>query len=167
MRSLDKHFLEFWGNLLLSIAKGQRQLDDVSRWMSQGMSGFHDLAAMFRQFYGIGSTPPGGDEDWKAARDSFKEAYSAYLDTLGVVPKSDYMALKGRLEELQKKTDDQEAVLRKLRIELGQSSLAQGDVVRGFQELIQVQSEQFQELTESFTRLFGNQRADHVDQKKP
>lgn len=68
---------------------------------------------------------------------------------------------------LQKKTDDQEAVLRKLRIELGQSSLAQGDVVRGFQELIQVQSEQFQELTESFSRLFGNQRADHVDQKKP
>jgi hypothetical protein len=31
--------------------------------------------------------------------------------------------------------------------------MAQGDVLRGFQELIQVQSEQFRELTDSFSRL--------------
>jgi hypothetical protein len=32
--------------------------------------------------------------------------------------------------------------------------MAQGDVVRGFQDLIQVQSEQFQELAASISRLF-------------
>jgi hypothetical protein len=31
--------------------------------------------------------------------------------------------------------------------------MAQGDVVSGFQELIQVQSEQFQELADRFSRL--------------
>lgn len=167
MRSLDKHFLEFWGNFLLSAAKGQRQLDEFSRWMSQGMSGFRDLTAMFRQFYGLGSERPGEDEDWKTARNSFEKAYRAYLDTLGVVPKSDYMTLKKQLEELQKKAEDQEANLRKLRLELSESRMAQGDVVRGFQELIQVQSEQFQELTDSFSRFFADRRTDKVDQKKP
>jgi len=167
VRSLDKHFLEFWGNFLLSAAKGQRQLDEFSRWMSQGMSGFRDLTAMFRQFYDLGSERPGEDTDWKTARNSFEKAYRAYLDTLGVVPKSDYMTLKKQLEELQKKAEDQEATLRKLRLELSESRMARGDVVRGFQELIQVQSEQFQELTDSFSRFFADRRTDKVDQKKP
>ena len=164
---MDKQFLEFWGNFLLSAAKGQRQLDEFSRWMSQGMSGLRGLTDMFRQFYGLGNEGPGDDVDWKTARNSFEKAYRAYLDTLGVVPKSDYMALKKQLEALQKKAQDQEAALRKLRFELSESRMAQGDVVRGFQELIQVQSEQFQELTDSVSRFFTGRRTDKVDQKKP
>ena len=122
---------------------------------------------MFRQFYGLGSEGPGEDENWKTARNSFEKAYRAYLDTLGVVPKSDYMALKKQLEALQKKAQDQEEDRRKLRSELSESRMAQGDVVRGFQELIQVQSEQFRELTGSFSRFFADRRADKADQKKP
>jgi hypothetical protein len=151
---LDKHFLEFWGNFLLSAAKGQRQLEEFSRWMSQGMSGFRDLSRLFQQFYDLGSERPEGDQDWQTARASFEKAYRAYLDALGVVPKSDYLALQKELEVLRQHSEEQEAALRKLRLELSESRMAQGDVVRGFQELIQVQSEQFQELTESFNRLF-------------
>ena len=151
---MDKNFLEFWGNFLLSAAKGQRQLEEFSRWMSQGMSGFRDLSQSFQQVYGLGSERPEGDEDWKTARTAFEKAFKAYLDALGVVPKSDYLALQKQLEELRQQTEGQEAALRKLRLELSESRMAQGDVVAGFQELIQVQSEQFQELTESFNRLF-------------
>jgi hypothetical protein len=151
---VDKNFLEFWGNFLLSAAKGQRQLEEFSRWMSQGMSGFRDLSQSFQQVYGLGSERPEGDEGWKTSRASFEKAYKAYLDALGVVPKSDYLALQKQLEELRQQTEGQETALRKLRLELSESRMAQGDVVAGFQELIQVQSEQFQELTESFNRLF-------------
>jgi energy-converting hydrogenase A subunit M len=63
------------------------------------------------------------------------------------------VALQTQLQELKRKTEEQEAALRRLRQELGESRMAQGDVVRGFQELIQVQSEQFRELTDSFSRL--------------
>jgi energy-converting hydrogenase A subunit M len=76
------------------------------------------------------------------------------------------MALKKQLDEFQKKAEDQEGDLRKLRLELSESRMAQGDVVRGFQELIQVQNEQFQELTDSFSRFFAGRRTDKVDQKK-
>jgi energy-converting hydrogenase A subunit M len=63
------------------------------------------------------------------------------------------VALQTQLQELKRTTEEQEAALRRLRQELGESRMAQGDVVRGFQELIQVQSEQFRELTDSFSRL--------------
>jgi hypothetical protein len=160
---VDEHFLEFWGHLLLSAAKGQRQLDEFSRWMSQGMRGFRDLTAMFRQFYGLGSDSPADGENWTTACSSFEKAYRSYLDILEVVPKTEYMALKKQMEELRKKAEDQEAALRKLRLELSESRMAQGDVVRGFQELIQVQSDQFQELTESFSRFFAGRRT-HKDE---
>jgi len=163
---VDKQFLEFWGNLLLSVAQGQRQLDEFSGWMSQGMSGFRDLTVMFRQFYGLGGERTGGDEDWKSARTSFVKAYSAYLDVLGVVPRSELTALKKRYEELQKTAEDQEAALRKLRLELSESRMAQGDVVRGFQELIQVQSEQFKELADSFSRFFADRGSNKIERKK-
>lgn len=154
---MEKPFLEFWGNFLLSAAKGQRQLDEFGRWMSQGMRGFHDLTAMFRQCYGLGNERPEADWDWKTARSSFETAFRAYLDTLGFVPKSDYMALHVQLQELRQKIEQQESDLRRLRLQLGESRMAQGDVVRGFQELIQVQGEQFREVTESFSRFLAGQ----------
>jgi hypothetical protein len=157
---MDKNFLEFWGNFLLSVAKGQRQLEEFSRWMSEGMSGFRDLNLLFQQIYGLGSECPEGDKGWKAARAAFDDAYRAYLGVLGAVSKSDYQALQNQLEELRQKTEEQEAALRKLRGELGECRMAHGDVVRGFQELIQVQSEQFQELTESFNRFFTGRGKD-------
>lgn len=164
---MDKQFLEFWGNLLLSAAKGQRQLDEFSRWMSKGMSGFRGLNDMFRQFYGLGREGSGHSADWHTARDSFDKAYRAYLETLGVVPASEYLALKKQLEALQKKAQDQETALRKLRLELSECKMAQGDVVRGFQELMEVQSKQFQDLTNSFSRFFADRRTNKVDLKKP
>ena len=59
------------------------------------MRGLGDLNLMFRQFYDLDSEKP-GDEDWKKARHSFEKAYRAYLDALGVVPKSDYLSVKKR-----------------------------------------------------------------------
>jgi hypothetical protein len=152
--TLDKQFLDFWGNFLLAAAKGQGQIEEFSRWLSQGMRGFRELTAMFQQCYGLGSDRSGEAKDWETARHSFETAFRAYLDALGCVPKSDYIALKTQLQELKQRAEQQEAALHTLRRELGESRMAQGDVVRGFQDLIQVQSEQFEEFTASISRLF-------------
>jgi hypothetical protein len=159
--------LEFWGHFLLSAAKGQRQLDVFSRWMSQGMRGFHDLTAMFREIYGLSTDSALNSENWQAACDSFGKAYRAYLEALDVVPRTEYMALKGQLEESQRKVEELESALRRLRLELSEARMAQGDVARGFQELIRIQTDQFQELTESFSRLFSIRRPDQEDLEKP
>jgi hypothetical protein len=45
--------------------------------------------------------------------------------------------------------------------------MAQGDVARGFQELVRIQTEQFQELTERFSRFLSGWRPDQKDLEKP
>jgi hypothetical protein len=45
--------LEFWGNFLINAAKGQKQLEDMSKWMQQGFEGFDELTGMFKKFYGL------------------------------------------------------------------------------------------------------------------
>jgi hypothetical protein len=160
---VDTHFLEFWGSLLLSAARGQRQLEEFSHWMSQGMSGFRELTDMFQQVYGLGTRRPDGEAQWETARRSFETAYRAYLEMLGGVPKAEYTALEKQVEALQEKVQHQEADLRRLRLELSECRMAEGNVVRGFQELIQVQSAQFQELTESVSRFFAARRTENQD----
>ena len=50
---MDRQFLEFWGNYLLSVARGQKQLEDVTRWISGGFSGVEELTALFKKYYGL------------------------------------------------------------------------------------------------------------------
>lgn len=155
---MDKLFLEFWGNLLLAAAKGQAQLQELSAWMANGMSGSQSLNSLFRRFYGADRYPQEADSLSANARGSFEAAFRSYLMVLGAVPQSDYAALLKQVEALQQKTEEQEALIRKLRMELSESRLAQGDVVRGFQELVQVQSDQFQKLTESVGAFFTGRK---------
>jgi len=164
---MDKQLLEFWGNFLLSAAKGQRQVDEFSRWMSQGMKGFEDLNEMFRKFYGLEKTDAVDPDMWTSAQSTFRDAYKTYLDSMGVVPKSDYADLKEQFEALQKKVAEQEKTIRNLRLDLSESRLSEGDTLRGFQELIQVQSDQFRELTDSFSRFFSSTQEDETEKKKP
>lgn len=164
---MDKQFLEFWGNFLLSAAKGQRQVDEFSRWMSQGMEGFQDLNDMFRKFYRLDDTEAADPDMWTSAQSTFRDAYKAYLDSMGVVPKSEYTDLKQQFEALKEKVSEQEKTIRNLRLELGESKLSEGDTVRGFQELIQVQSDQFRELSDSFSRFFSSAAEDEKEKKKP
>lgn len=153
---MDKQFLEFWGNLLLSAAAGQRQVEEFARWMEKGMRGFAEMETMFRRAYGFSGAGGNDAERLKTARSTFEQAYRTYLDALGVVPKSDYQDLQKQCAQLQQKFQEQEAALRKLQLQLGQSQMAQGDVARGFQNLVQLQSDQFRELTDSFSRLLAD-----------
>ena len=55
---MDEKFLEFWGNLMLSAARGKRHTNDISNWMQksfgifgeptakQTVRGFEELGAM-------------------------------------------------------------------------------------------------------------------------
>ena len=45
---MDRQFLEFWGNYLLSVARGQKQLEDVTRWIRGGFSGVEELTALLK-----------------------------------------------------------------------------------------------------------------------
>ncbi len=49
---MDKNSMEFWGNYLLSAARGQQNLEDMAKWLQQGFRGFEGVTEMFRKAYG-------------------------------------------------------------------------------------------------------------------
>ena len=155
---MDKHFLEFWGNFLINAAKGQKQLQDMSKWMQQGFEGFDELTAMFKKFYGLEQMEkdtPAYMEAWKKASENFQKSFKNYLDLVGVVSKDEHLALVKKYEELKEKVAAQEETIKHLRMLLEEKKVeTQGKLVQGFQEIIEKQSEQFQETMETLSRFF-------------
>ena len=155
---MDKHFLEFWGNFLINAAKGQKQMEDMSKWMQQGFEGFDDLTGMFKKFYGlehIEKDTPAYMETWKEASEKFQESFKDYLRLMGVVPKDEHLALVKKYEDLKEKLAAHEETIKHLRMLLEEKKVeTQGELVQGFQEIIEKQSKQFQETMETLNRFF-------------
>ena len=157
---MDKHFLEFWGNFLINTAKEQKRMEDLSKWMQQGFKfkGFDDLTEMFRKFYGLEhmeKDTPAYMESWEKASENFLESFKDYLELMGMVPKDEHLSLVKKYEELKEKVAGQEETIKSLRLLLEEKRAeSQREVVKGFQDLIEKQSQQFQETMETFGSFF-------------
>jgi len=157
---VDKHFLEFWGNFLINTAKEQKRMENLSKWMQQGFKfkGFDDLTEMFRKFYGLEhmeKDTPAYMESWEKASENFLESFKDYLELMGMVPKDEHLALVKKYEQLKEKVAGQEETIKSLRLLLEEKRAeSQREVVKGFQDLIEKQSQQFQETMETFGSFF-------------
>lgn len=159
---MDKYFLEWWGNFLLSVARGQRQMADMDRWLSRGFEGFPDLTEMMKRAYGLADEPrqtPDTMAQWREANEQFLNSYAELLSSMGVVPKADHLRLVKRYEALKEKADEQEETIRHLRMlvnEKGPDTSEQAAAAEGFQEILQRQTEQFRDLMGSLSRFYGD-----------
>ncbi len=151
---MDKNFMEFWGNFLLSAAKGKRQLDEMARWIDQGFSGLEDLDNLFRQFYRMNSESPDYPETLKKAEADFRKSFKDYLSLFGVVPRDEHLELMKKYEELKEKVAAQEETIKHLRMLLEEQGVDQGKVITGFEKMIAEQNEQFRELMQSFSKFY-------------
>ena len=155
---MDKHFLEFWSNLLINTAKEQKRMEDLSKWIQQGLQGFDELTVMFNKFYGLEQmekNTPAYTETWKKASENFLKSFNDYMDLMGMVPKDKHLALIKKYEELKVKVTAQEETINNLRMLLeGKKAESQKELVQGFQDLIEKQSKQFQETMETFGTFF-------------
>ena len=150
---MDRHFLELWGNLLINAAKGQKQIEELTQWINQGLKGSEELSAIFRKFYGLNSLNEESPDFLKASKnaaDDFQKSLKGYLDLMGVVRKDEHLKLVGKYEDLKKKAADQEETIKHLRMLLDEKGIAQGEVPKGFQDLIKKQTDQFQDLMKGF-----------------
>jgi hypothetical protein len=147
---------------MINTAKGQRKVEEMANWMDHGFSGSEDLTAMFRKFYGLDRLPedtPDYSKAWKEAADNFQKSFKDYLDLIGVVPMGEHLKLIKKHEEMKKRFADQEATIKHLRMLLDAKGVAdQTEVVKGFQGMMEKQSKQFQELTESFGKFFKKEK---------
>ena len=155
---MDRQFLEFWGNYLLNVAKGQKHMEEVTEWIRKGFSGFEEMNSLFRKIYGLDKTPQGTPDyfkAWKKAQVDFKKSFADYLNLLGVVPLDVHLELVRKYEELKEKVASQEETIKHLRMLLAESQGANSaEVTRHFDELIKKQSDQFQNLIEGFNKMF-------------
>lgn len=154
---MDKHFLEFWGNFLINVAKGQKQMEDMAKWRGQGFKGFEDLSAMFQKFYGLNylkEDTPDYTNAWKKATEDFEKSFKDYLSLFNLIPRQEYLALVEKYETLKQKAASQEETINHLRMLLGEKVFDPGGVIKGFQELMKKQGEQFQKLMESMGQPF-------------
>jgi tetratricopeptide (TPR) repeat protein len=155
---MDRQFLEFWGNFLINAAKGQKQMEDMSKWMQQGFKGFDELTGMFKKFYGLEhmeKDTPAYMETWKQASENFQKSYKDYLRMMGIVPKDEHLELVRKYEELKKKVAVHEETIKHLRILLEEKRAeTQGEFVKGFREILEKQGEQFQETMETMGSFF-------------
>jgi BMFP domain-containing protein YqiC len=154
---LDKNFLEFWGNLLISIARGQKQTEDMARWLNQGFTGVDSLMAPFKKIYGLDQVSPSTakyEELWNRQLKSFQDSFQEYLKLLDVVPRREYEKVREENEALRKQILDLEKALHDLRTLLGERmGSSASEAVKGFQDLIFSQIDKFQELMRSFGGL--------------
>ena len=154
---MDRQFLEFLGSFFLNAAKGQKQLEDMTRWIGGGFSGFDDLTRMFRQFYGMNGLPlasPEYTEAWEKASQNFKKSYREWLNLLDVIPKSEYQTLEKKYAALEEKIATQDETIRQLQSLLGDKGLLYADAVKGFTQMMEQQGHQFQELMNSMGKAF-------------
>jgi len=154
---MDRQFLEFWGNFLISAARGQKNLEAMAQWIHQGFSGVEELTAMFQKFYGLDrldKDSPDYVKMWKKAGEDFQESFKDYLSLFDLVSRQEYLSLIEKYEAVKAKVATQEETIRHLRMLLGEKVFDPGEVVKGFQDLMQKQRDQFQQLMASIGQSF-------------
>ncbi len=153
---MDKNFLEFWGNLLINAAKGQRQQEDLTKWVAQGLKGLENFSDMFRKSYGLDGMKEDSPEylkQWQHATGEFQKSFKDYLGLMGVVPKEEHLALVQKYEELKERITDQEETIKHLKMLMDQRDSSEEAVTRTFQDLMSGQADEFQKLMKNLGQL--------------
>lgn len=149
----DPNLLEFWGNYLIAVARGQKQLQDVDRWVRRNFEGMEDLAAMFKQAYGLDRYPTDSQtyqDAWRAATSEFRQSFKEMFKSLGWVPQEDYRELEEQNRQLQQKVAEQDRAIETMQALLEQKGFDQTKTVEVFRELVHKQGEEFHKLMRAF-----------------
>ncbi len=154
---VDKKFLEFWGTFLLNAAKGQEQLEDMTQWFREGFKGVEQQMSLFRKCYGLDREPessPNYMEMWSKAASDFQNSYQEVLGLMALVPKEEYLTLAEKYEALKEKLASQDETIHHLKMKSTSGDINQGAVVKGFEALMENQTDQFQKVMKSFGQLY-------------
>ena len=147
---MDHQFFKFWGEFLLQAADGQRQLEDLTRWISDGYSPSGELADLFRKCYGLPSfSPPDSANAWKKATADFNKAFKDYAPLWGWVPLERYDRLKREKERLEAQIADQARFIRQLEAILEDKDLGHMGLITRFQNLVSDQGKAFDDLMQA------------------
>ncbi|MCP4020229.1 MAG: hypothetical protein GY729_00165 [Desulfobacteraceae bacterium] len=157
---MDKNFLEFWGNTMLTAAKGQKQMEEMTNWMEKGFSGMKEMNDMFLKFYGIQTKESEKQNKFndfeamqKEAFSNFSHSFEAYLQLFDAIPRKKHVELVKKYEALKKQVQDQEETITHLRMMMEDRGERKTDVVEKLNEIVGLQSDQFKKLMNEFSSI--------------
>lgn len=143
---MDRHFLRFWGQLLLEAAEGQRRMEDLLRWIQSGLAPSEAPADLFRQSYGL---PPGasaGSDLWQKALEDFRSALNAQAPLWGWVPRERYDRLKRKADRQASRIAEQERLIARLEALVSEKGLDPAGLAARFQTIVDDQHQAFDKL---------------------
>ncbi|MCU0598303.1 MAG: hypothetical protein MUE70_03470 [Desulfobacterales bacterium] len=155
---MDINFLKLWSDAIRQSTPMQTLGDEISRWMKGDIRESDELYALFRKYYGL---EQGADvfKDYenqlKGLAGNFQTSFKELLSILGVVPKSEYDNLLEQYDALKKKVAGLEEALKALEKKLGGSPQNQAKAPGVFDEMIKTQTEQFQNIMNTFADISG------------
>lgn len=157
---MDKNVLEFWADFFQNAAKSQKQIDSFNKWLQQGLAGYEAFLSLMGKPYAApgkqesGRSPEDYNKLWNKASDDFQDTLKDYLALFEMVPKSEHIELIKKYEDLKARLKDQEETIEHLRKLLKEKGEDQSRVMDDFKELIEKQSDEFQELMKHMSLFF-------------
>ena len=167
---MDKQFLEFWGTMMLSAAKGQQQLEDIMQWMAGSAKDLKEVYGTFCRMYGI---EPGQEKPaeymafWQKALGEFRDSYGEIMTMMDLVPRRDYIAVSRENQDLKMRVSELEEAVRRLRTLLDERAAFPSEGIKGFQDLIDDQAQKYQDFMKSMTAVFDERSKTSGAQSKP
>lgn len=156
---MDANFLEFFGQMLIQTAKGQRQMDQFGQWMRQGFSATNmpEFNDYFQRIYGLTDISKESDQYtqlFQKAQVDFLTAFGQFIGLMGLVPEKKYNELEGEYQALEKKYLAQEKKMTQLKAKLGKSNIPGDDLTNQLTDLIKQQKNEFSSTLKSLSSIF-------------
>ena len=160
---MDAHFLELFGKMLIQAAKSQRQMDQLSSWMRQGLNAANmsGLSDYFQRVYGFADIPKNSEQYaqlFQKAQGDFLAAYGEFTGLLGLVPEKKYEALQQEFEALEQKYLAQEKMIAKLTTKLKKSEDPSADLTGQLTDIIEKQKGEFAKTVKSLSKIFESSK---------
>jgi len=107
---MDQYIYKFWEDQFMNLDKGQKQMQDMTRWIVGGLSGFEELSESFGKFWDVdfwSTETQDYVKAWETTTEDFQKLFKYSLDMMGLVPKDEYFKLINQYKVLNEKVADQ------------------------------------------------------------
>jgi uncharacterized coiled-coil protein SlyX len=158
---VNRQFYEFWGNIFIHAAQGQRQFEEVATWMKAGFTGVDDLNKHFRRCYGLSPGQADDSKDsptWQKAISDFQQGLSQFAAQWGWVSLSEHQKVLDKCAALEKKNQAQQETITKLNDLLTQEWHDYSELFQHFKDTLKDQSEQFHALVKTIYHSGENEK---------
>ena len=167
---MDSKFLEYWGQLMINAAKGQKQLEAFQKLLVNSVNGLplsdssdkknkedEDVMSLVAKVYGADKLSEGIPAYWQMMQNvagTFQTSFQKYLRMIGAVPRDKYEILREKYEALEKKVAEMEKTIIRLQTQSDVKPDEPEGLTQGIKDLVLKQGEQFQEIMKSFQKLY-------------